>query len=497
MTAAIRNVRDVAARQLCMGCGVCAYVDPAGVRMADSVAHGRRPVAQGRGPVVDVETRSPFAAGTAPSARAVAPSGDARAAGETAAAREALAVCPGVDQSVRHDLAAPGIIAELAETWGPVLELWEGHAVDPLMRFRASSGGAISALAAWCLEKGGMHGVPHVAARRDVPYLNETVLSRTREEMVARSGSRYAPASPCEGLQLVEDAPGPCMFVGKPCDCAAVSKVRAIRPKLDQRLGLVVGFFCAGTPTTAGTLALLRKMGIEDPSTVRSLRYRGDGWPGSATAIVDTPEGPKWRTLSYGESWGGVLVDHKQWRCNLCPDRTAESADISVGDPWWDGVPEDAPGRSLIVVRTERGRRTLAAAMAAGYIAAVRAEPWKVRASQPGFPKVRGSIWGRIAALRILLLPVPRLTGFAIFRHWLRELTVAERVRSVAGTVKRAVLRRLWRPLTPVPGAAPSPSSSSSSGTQVRGPADVAAGPPIAARSAGPAPTGASAGTGA
>lgn len=413
-TRRLRTVVDVAERQLCMGCGACAYMDPQGVRIVDAKGDGRRPVSTGR------------------------PSDPERA-------REALAACPGMEQSSRFDRTAPGLAADLAETWGPILELWEGWATDETMRFRASSGGAASALSTYCIERGGMHGLLHIAARKDVPYLNETVMSTSRAEIVARSGSRYAPASPCDGLQRIEDAPAPCVFVGKPCDCVAVRNVRSMRPALDRKLGLVIAFFCAGTPTTKGTLAMLERMGIDDPAKLRSLRYRGDGWPGKATAVVERDGRAETRQLTYHESWGEVLAQHKQWRCNLCPDRTGETADVSVGDPWWSGVPEDAPGRSLILVRTERGRRIVAEAVAAGYLKVERAENWKLRASQPGFPQVRGAIWGRAAVLRLLCAPVPRHYGHALFRHWVRELSLKDKLKSVVGTARRVILRNLWR----------------------------------------------------
>ena len=88
-------------------------------------------------------------------------------------------------------------------------------------------GGAASALALYCMEQGGMHGVLHITAREDVPYLNKTVLSTTREEVLGATGSRYAPASPCDGLAMVEEASGPCVMIGKPCDIAAAEKARA------------------------------------------------------------------------------------------------------------------------------------------------------------------------------------------------------------------------------------------------------------------------------
>jgi coenzyme F420 hydrogenase subunit beta len=422
----LNTVVDVAERQLCLGCGACAYLDPARLRMVDATKQGRRPVAIGTGPTA----------------------GDA-------AARDALAVCPGADHTARHDLSAPGLIAELGPSWGPVLEMWEGHATDEATRHRASSGGAASALATYCIERGGMHGALHIAAREDVPYLNETVLSTSRAQIVERSGSRYAPASPCDGLQKVEDAPAPCVFIGKPCDCVAVGRTRRIRPALDAKLGLVIGIFCAGTPTTEGTLALLTRMGIEDPSKVKSLRYRGDGWPGQATAVVEVDGKLETRKVPYTEAWGEILVEHKQWRCNLCPDRTGETADVSVGDPWWGGVPDDAPGRSLVLVRTERGRRIVHEAVAAGYLVLEKAENWKLRASQPYFPPLRGSIWGRLLTLRVMFAPAPGCSGYSLFRHWVRDLSVMDRVKSFVGTARRVVSKRLRarRPVEELPGS--------------------------------------------
>ena len=235
MSPALRSIRDVAERQLCSGCGACAYAAPAAVRMVDDLDQGRRPV------VVD--------------------------GADTSAA---LAVCPGV--GLDAPTVPPGAERDLVRGWGPVLEVWEGYASDPDVRFRASSGGAATALAVYGLERGGMHGVLHIRAREDAPVLNETHLSTSRQELTAHVGSRYAPASPCDGLGAIEAAPGPCVFVGKPCDVAATAKARALRPELDRRLGVTIAIFCAGAPSTRGTLAMLERMGIADPKAVESVR---------------------------------------------------------------------------------------------------------------------------------------------------------------------------------------------------------------------------------
>jgi len=426
------NPADVAERQLCCGCGACAFASPARIEMVDTL-DGRRPR---------------YRDGTAPGAPH----------------HDAMAVCPGMGQTSepleRGRPAHPGLIASLARDWGPVLEVWEGWATDPKVRRLASSGGAATAIALAAIEAGGMHGALHIRARRDAPLFNETVLSTTRAEMLAATGSRYAPASPCDRLDLVESAPGPCVFIGKPCDAAAVHKAIRVRPALKGRVGVTIAMFCAGTPTTAATLRLLAHLGVNDPGDVLDLRYRGDGWPGELAATVRTSEGTVRRTLPYEAAWG-ALSQSKQWRCHLCADHSGELADISVGDPWHRPVEPGDHGRSLILVRTERGRRVLRDAREAGYLEIARAEPSVVSGAQPSLRRARAAVWGRLLACRILGLPAPRYPGLPLFAAWWSALGAADRFRSIAGLARRARSRRLRKRIPVVPLARPETTATS------------------------------------
>jgi coenzyme F420 hydrogenase subunit beta len=411
----MKKITEIVARQLCCGCGACAFLAPDRIEMVESLRYGRRPV-------VDEEPTDP-------------------------ALSEAVSACPGL--ALRHDFDpnTPGLISELRPAWGPVLELWEGFAKDPELRLAGSSGGVASALGVHCIEASGNHGVLHTGARPDVPYLNQTILSTTREQILEACGSRYAPASPCDGLQGIADAPAPCVFIGKPCDIAASKLARELRPALDERLGLTVAIFCAGTPSTGGTLEMLEGMGVEDRSTVTSLRYRGNGWPGLAT--VDYAKGGEERSaqLTYEQSWG-QLQRHRQWRCYVCADHTGEFADISVGDPWYRPREENEAGRSLVLVRTERGREILQEAIRSGHLELERVSPDILPASQPNLIHARGSIWGRIWTCRALGAATPRYEGFPFFRFWLRSLTFREKLSSLLGTAKRVFRKGLLKPIT-------------------------------------------------
>lgn len=402
-------LQDVVDGGLCSGCGVCAYLHPDSIKMVDVPESGLRP--------------KPSQAGVD-----FLPHGD----GATA--------CPGSELAIEPEELSGDTVQELRAGWGPVRELWEGFSTDNELRVAGSSGGVASALALFALERKSFEGVLHVAAREDVPYQNRTVVSRTREELLARTGSRYAPASPCDGLAEVENASGSMVFIGKPCDVAATRKARALRPMLDQKLGLTIAFFCAGTPSTNGTLELLGQLGVSEPANLRSLRYRGNGWPGRATAVFKDENGSEKRSdLSYEKSWGGILSKHVQWRCRLCADHTGEFADIAVGDPWYRNIEPGEAGSSLILARTERGRAFLREAIAGGYISAAEAESDLLPRSQRNLLKVRGAIWGRILGLKLIGARAPRYVGMDAFSFWRSELTNKEKAKSVLGTIRRCL----------------------------------------------------------
>ncbi|RKY08682.1 MAG: coenzyme F420 hydrogenase [Planctomycetota bacterium] len=409
----MHRVDEVAAWQLCCGCGACAYVCPDEIEMIDTSEYGRRPRFKNN------------------------------SLGKTALL--AMQVCPGIglERVVKPDDQFGG--QQFFDEWGPVLGVWEGHAADSEVRFEGSSGGAATALGLFALERLGMHGVLHVQSRQDVPYLNQTVLSRTRSELLAGAGSRYAPASPCDGLQQIEDAPGPCVFVGKPCDVVALRKAIELRPSLHEKVGLTIAFFCAGTPSTRGTLEMIRQMGIADLSSVISLRYRGRGWPGMATAQHKVNGQVQSAELTYEQSWGDILQKYRQWRCYICPDHVGEFADIAVADAWHCPVGEHQPGRSVIIARTQRGVEFLQRAIEMDVLQAEPVDSDILQACRPGQAESKGTLWGRLVALRTCAIPTPGYCGFDLFHLWLWRLSIGAKVKSILSTFKRIYIKKLFR----------------------------------------------------
>ncbi len=428
---ALPTLQDVVDQHLCSGCGACAFANPQQIRMQDTLEQGKRPVCMGPKGLRDFAAQD---------------------------------VCPGIGADPTDNAESSDAIPELKGAWGNVLEIWEGHAVDEHIRRTGSSGGVTTALALFSLEQLQMQGVVHVRARQDAPLLNETVFSRDRKSLLSGSGSRYAPASPCDGLGEIANADRPCVYIGKPCDVAAAAKARKQNVALDRNLGISLAIFCAGTPSIQGTLQLAKHLGVTKPEQITGVRYRGNGWPGKMSVRFRDDSGASHsREIDYADGWGDILQRHRQWRCHICADHTGEHADISIGDPWYRPIAKSELGSSLLLVRTETGRQLIRQAMAAGYVELRRKESWVLDAAQPHLRHSQASVWGRTLAMRLRGVGQISQGSRRRFFQWLTALNPKQKLQSILGTLRRISRKRLDRAEQSTPFTAPTVESPASS----------------------------------
>jgi coenzyme F420 hydrogenase subunit beta len=403
----MQTLKDVVDFDLCTGCGACHYnCDRGAVELINIQTVGIRPKFTSEG---------------------------------CAGCTKCLSICPGyqIDGHLATGALQSG---KFSSEIGEVLEIWEGHASHPEIRYRGSSGGVLSALALYCVENEGMERVVHSGKSTAEPWINTTHVSGNREQILAHTGSRYAPSSPCDGLEKIEYATTPSVFIGKPCDAAAVGMLRTERKELDRNLGLVLTFFCAGTPSTQGTLDLIDSLGV-DRENVRSVRYRGEGWPGEFRILPN--DHSREQRMTYAESWDH-LTGYRPLRCNLCPDGLGRVADISCGDAWHKYSNEGDPGRSLVLVRTKRGQEILRRAIAAKYVELTPVGGESVLAAQTSLLNRRRELFGRLLAMRLLMIPTPRFLNLSLLESWLR-LPLLVQFKTVTGTLRRALTRGWWR----------------------------------------------------
>lgn len=363
-------------------------------------------------------------------------------AGKSIASEEASSAfaksCPALNLDIR-----PYKTANYHPVWGEILETLKGHALDNEVRQAGSSGGVISALAQYCLEQKLVDGVIQIQASQTDPLENVATISRSRQNIIASSGSRYAPASPAQALKWVAMSTEKYLFIGKPCDVAAVRQMQAHDPRLKQNIPYVVSFMCAGTPSLHGSEQVLDQLGVERDD-VTSFRYRGDGWPGLTKATLKNGDA---RTMTYNDSWGKVLNRHLQTRCKICPDGIGEFADIVCADGWEGdekGYPsfEERDGNSLILIRTDKGRELFRNAEANGVVQAEAFDTAGIFAIQPFQYYRRTTILPRLWAMKLLMLKTPSYKGFELGKG-IREIGLYQSFKAFTGLlVRRKKIKR-------------------------------------------------------
>lgn len=321
--------------------------------------------------------------------------------------------------------------------WGPIRQVATGHATDPEVRFRGSSGGVLSALAIHLVEMAQVDFVLATAADPTDPIGNRTAPRGDRDEVLAAAGSRYAPSAPLADLETHLAAGRRFAFIGKPCDVATLRRMGRHDPRIDRLIPIKLAFFCAGVPSRHGTQAVLAALSVEE-AEVERFQYRGDGWPGLTRARRrDGSEA----SMTYADSWGRILNQHLQFRCKICPDGTGEFADIACADAWVgdDGYPDFAErdGRSLIVARTPAGVALLAGAVASGTIKTEPLAVAEIQAMQPYQAARKRNALARSAALWLASGRGPRFSRLSLFRLTLAT-SPAVLVRNFVGTFRRA-----------------------------------------------------------
>ena len=401
------TVSRVLKGELCTGCGLCASVSEGSIVMSSPPPGYNRPE---------------FVSGT-----------------PARAERVIAAACPGaVIQPWRG-------AARVHPYWGPWRQVMTGAATAAEVRFEASSGGAISALLIHALQSGMVDRVLHVGADPEHPTRNALAVSRTAAEVIARTGSRYTASSPLEEIDAALAEGGTMAFVGKPCDASALRRLARVDPRVDRHIPLVMSFFCGGIPSHDGVGRILKALEVE-PRSVTTFRFRGRGWPGNCVAERD---GQPSAEMTYARSWGDYLSKEVQFRCKICPDAVGGAADIACADAWYgdeEGYPSfnEAEGRSLIMVRTERGERLLRQALTAGALSAEPLDIGEIDKMQPAQARRKRLILARVAALPLLLQPWPKMAGLSVLTAGLRA-PVLESLRNLVGTLRRTLQGRRSR----------------------------------------------------
>jgi coenzyme F420 hydrogenase subunit beta len=337
-----------------------------------------------------------------------------------------LAVCPGrevpIDELGKRFLDA----TQQHELFGSYQDLQLGYASDEQIRYQGASGGLVTALLLYALEKGLIDGAVVLGFETDAPLRTQPLIARTREEIIAASGSKYCPAAVNRILREIREQPGTYAVVGLPCQVHALRKWQARDARMRERIRYVFGLFCANENTYLGTEYFLRCHCIQ-PAAVRSIRYRAQGWPGEIEVRTDDrlyrfrrgttePNARKRAQLASAFHYDFMIP-----RCLVCPDQTCELADVAFADPHLPEMrAQYRDGISWCIVRNPAAAELIQSAVAAGRIH-IEAFPERQARRAQNF-KYKADVAGRMVRWKAMGRPVPAFgRDYVANRRMVRE----------------------------------------------------------------------------
>ncbi|MDF2870522.1 MAG: coenzyme F420-reducing hydrogenase beta subunit [Anaerocolumna sp.] len=332
------------------------------------------------------------------------------------------------------------------DVWGKVDKAIVAYSSDSALRYKAASGGALTEISIYLIENRLVDGILHTTYDPQDSTKTISCVSSTKEEIIARCGSRYSISVPLIDVLQKVDKNKKYAFVGKPCDVMALRNYLAVNNDMESVFPFLLSFFCAGEPSVDAQIALLNKMGckIED---CNHITYRGNGWPGYATVL--RKDGTI-SDLEYKIAWGSYLGRDLRNICRFCLDGTGEAADIVCADFWYldpEGKPEfsEHDGRNIIISRSKKGTDIMREMVKSGQLvneSDYTGNMGEFYKYQPHQYKRKGTMKSMILAMRLCGKKAPRYNRTYLNRY-ANHISSVEKIRFFAGTIKRIIKGRI------------------------------------------------------
>lgn len=238
---------------------------------------------------------------------------------------------------------------------GPYRELCIGHATDPELREAGASGGILSAILIYLLEKGRIDGAVVTRMSRDKPWLTEPFIATSREAILEGAQSKYIITSVNEILGTIAEFDGNLAYVGLPGQVQSVRKLQQAGDPSVKNIKYIFGPFYGNTLHFSSVRSFLRSHGEKDHTRIRKLYFRYGEWPGNMRVEMDSG-----RVIELKKFHANYLIPFHIVRNSLyCTDFTNEFTDISGGDAWAPVYEERGKGFSLVIARSVAGRELL------------------------------------------------------------------------------------------------------------------------------------------
>ncbi len=238
---------------------------------------------------------------------------------------------------------------------GAFRNIYIGHANDQKVRLNSASGGIISAVCIYLLETGKVDGVICLRMSHSEPWLSESFIATTKEDILEAAQSKYTISSVNEILATSGDFEGTLAYVGLPGQVQSIRKLQEINHTSVKNIKYILGPFYGNTLHFSSITSFLKSYGVKDYKQIKKLYFRHGEWPGNMR--VEMNDGKIIELKKFHANY--LIPFHILKNSLLCTDLANEFTDISGGDAWAPVYEERGKGFSIVISRSKQGQEIL------------------------------------------------------------------------------------------------------------------------------------------
>ncbi len=238
---------------------------------------------------------------------------------------------------------------------GKCLSGYIGHALNPHIRQKSQSGGIVTALLCYLLERKLVEGTVINTFNKD-NNRPRAVLASSVEEIINGQGSLYAQSSVVKTILENQDKNIAAVVLG----CQAESLQHLAKVRGNGLPSYVIGLFCSGQYSGKYIDEILHISGCKKEQ-VTGFRFKdkdAGGWPGNLKIYSSGKDYVLNQSIRHR-----LKKVYENYRCLLCYNQMNIYSDIAVGDPWGVDKFDNLKGNTVVIARTEKGEALIADAV--------------------------------------------------------------------------------------------------------------------------------------
>lgn len=240
---------------------------------------------------------------------------------------------------------------------GPYISFLNSNATDEDLMNNGASGGTVSAIFQYLLEKGLVDRVVCVQKQNEA---FQVYMTDNADTLAQTQGSKYIPIPLNTAIGEILKNNWTVAVVGTSCHLQGIEKASRILPKLKELVKYKVGIFCGFVQSRDAFAAVRKYLEAEGPA------WSFDGWrcgeyPGYVRFTnQDTKEV---RQLLIYDALCLLVPFYSLEKCFMCPDGTNMSADFSFGD-----IHSRGHNKNCGIIRTRNGAELVENMVRDGYL---------------------------------------------------------------------------------------------------------------------------------